>query len=323
MKRIIITALIAVVLTSCGDKGKDSLPAISGKAGEVEVVANKALWESEPGAAIRDLLAQVCPFLPQPEEMYDLFNVPPKAFNKLFKAHRNIIYLNVSEDKSQPALEVKYNVWAEPQLVIYIQAPDAASVTKLINEQGKTILESISTAELNRLLAAGKNYEEKEPGKQVRALMVGSPKFPTGYSTKKITDDFVWVSYESTYTNQSILVYKYPYTGPEQFTAEALAAKRNEFTKQNIPCTKEGSYVIINPMIAPGFEMKTYNGKEFAELRGLWDAYNDYMGGPFVSHAFLDKTKENIIVVDAFVYAPKYPKRSYIRQVESILYSYE
>ena len=51
--------------------------------------------------------------------------------------------------------------------------------------------------------------------------------------------------------------------------------------------------------------------------------YNDFMGGPFVSHFFLDKERKNIIAVDGFVYAPKYPKRNYMRQVESIMYSFD
>jgi len=29
------------------------------------------------------------------------------------------------------------------------------------------------------------------------------------------------------------------------------------------------------------------------------------------------------VVLEAFVYAPRYPKRNYLRQVESIIYSFE
>ena len=68
---------------------------------------------------------------------------------------------------------------------------------------------------------------------------------------------------------------------------------------------------------------KRYKGLEFAEVRGFWEVYNDYMGGPFVSHAFYSKDGQNVIVLQAFVYAPKYDKRQYLRQVESIIYSFE
>ena len=51
--------------------------------------------------------------------------------------------------------------------------------------------------------------------------------------------------------------------------------------------------------------------------------HNDFMGGPFVSHSFYSQNGKEIIVVEAFVYAPKYDKRQYLRQVESIIYSFE
>ena len=44
----------------------------------------------------------------------------------------------------------------------------------------------------------------------------------------------------------------------------------------------------------------------------------------FVIHAFHDKNNPGeLIVVEGFVYAPRYDKRDYIRQVESILYSFD
>jgi hypothetical protein len=59
------------------------------------------------------------------------------------------------------------------------------------------------------------------------------------------------------------------------------------------------------------------------ETRGFWEVEGDFMGGPFVSHSFYSPDGQDIIVLEAFVYAPKYDKRQYLRQVESILYSFE
>ena len=47
------------------------------------------------------------------------------------------------------------------------------------------------------------------------------------------------------------------------------------------------------------------------------------MGGPFVSHSFYSQDGSEIIVTEAFLYAPRYDKRQYLRQVESLLYSFE
>ena len=66
-----------------------------------------------------------------------------------------------------------------------------------------------------------------------------------------------------------------------------------------------------------------YKGREFAQVRGLWDVENDFMGGPFVSQSFYSPDGSEVFVAEAFVYAPRYDKRQYLRQVESILFSWE
>ncbi|OQB68257.1 MAG: hypothetical protein BWX93_01593 [Bacteroidetes bacterium ADurb.Bin139] len=78
-----------------------------------------------------------------------------------------------------------------------------------------------------------------------------------------------------------------------------------------------------NSLIEPSYRWVNYNNRQFVEIRGLWDVKNDFMGGPFVAHCFYDKASQSVVVLEAFVYAPKYPKRNYLRQVESIIYSFE
>ena len=83
----------------------------------------------------------------------------------------------------------------------------------------------------------------------------------------------------------------------------------------------------FRPSRASGFPVtvtfRKYHGREFAETRGYWGVENDYMGGPFVSHSFYSPDGKSIIVLEAFVYAPRYDKRQYLRQAEAILYSFE
>ena len=319
---------LTVVLTiaaACKPRndGEKILPAISGKAGEVAVVCSKGDWETEPGNAIREIMAQECPYLPQVEPMYTLFNVPTQSFNKLFQVHRNIIWLNIGEDYPDAKMVLNNDVWASPQTVVRFEAKDPKAVADLIRDNAETLLAIFEQAERNRIIESSREFEDRSIRLQVGQFAGGSPCFPTGYSIKKITSDFMWISNETTFTNQSILVYKYPYTSAQDLTAKALADKRNAVTQENIPCTTENSYVIINPMIEPGYKPLKYKSREFIEMRGLWEAYNDFMGGPYVSHSFVNPKTNEIIVLDAFVYAPKYPKRNYLRQVESILYSFE
>ena len=93
--------------------------------------------------------------------------------------------------------------------------------------------------------------------------------------------------------------------------------------KANVPGMFDNTYMITSEALKPEVSFIRYRGRQFAETRGLWEVYGDFMGGPFVSHSFYSKDGKDIIVLDGFVYAPKYDKRQYLRQVEAILYSFE
>lgn len=315
--------LTAALLAGCKGSGETILPSISGKAGEVAVVCSKVEWESEPGNTIRDLLTEEVPYLPQAEPMYDLINVPQQAFNKIFQVHRNIIIIDTEESYTESKFVIGNNVWAAPQIVLKVEAHDGAAAAEVISQKGGEILRLLADAERARVIANSKASENAALRTKVNGMIGGSPYFPKGFTVKKEAENFLWISNETTFTIQGILVWKYPCTSETDLTPEALAAKRNEITMAQIPCMTDNSYMILNPTIFPGYENITLNGREIVEMRGLWEAYNDFMGGPFVSHSFLSRDGQWVITMDAFVYAPKYEKRPYIRQVESLLYSFD
>ena len=98
---------------------------------------------------------------------------------------------------------------------------------------------------------------------------------------------------------------------------------RNRMLKDNVPGMFEGTYMITGTYWTPQTRFLKYKGRDFAETHGMWEVEGDFMGGPFVSHAFYSPDGKYIVVADAWVYAPKYDKRQYLRQTESLLYSWE
>lgn len=314
--------VLMVLAVSCREKsGSASLPDISGKAGEVEIVSTKAQWEAEPGTAIREALADNYPYLPQSEPLFRLYNVPFESFTQVFKLHRNMIRLNIS-DTCETSFSITRNVWSQPQTVVTVNAPTEADAAEYVRTNGKSLVRIFEQAERERSIANAKRYQNSSLCLFVEQMFGGTPYFPSNYSLKKQNGDFLWISYETTYTNQGIFLYKFPYSGDFQFTPKYLIEKRNAVMKENVPGTAEGSYMITNPNIVPGFGWRTYGERRFAEVRSLWDTHNDFMGGPFILDAFLSKDGKEIIVAEGFVYAPKYNKRDYVRQLEAILYSW-
>ena len=317
---------MALALISCSeDKRKKALlPNISGHAGEVIVVIDKGDWEGAVGTTLRDTLGQDCRFLPQREPLYSLVNVIPSGFTNMFQIHRNIIVVNIKNDVTDPGVKLRQDIWAKPQIVISIDAKSSAEAVDIIKENSRLIIAALDQAEKDRLIANHKRYEERSLAEVVTKMIGGSPHFPSGYKLKKQTEDFIWISYDIQYVTQGILIYKYPVVeGENMMSLDNILAENSKMLKANVPGMFEGTYMMTSEFARPSLEYLKFRGRDFAELRGFWEVYNDYMGGPFVAHTFYSKDGKYMIFMEGFVYAPKYDKRTYLRQVESILYSFE
>ena len=322
MKKILAFAFTVLALLSCGPRREALLPNVSGKAGEVIIVMTKADWEGSLGSATRDLLAADCPWLPIREPLYSLVNVAPNDFANLFKVHRNIVYFDIDPQAADTGVKYLRDRWANPQCLVYIAAHTGEEALDCFQEEGAKISSYIEQAERDRVISNTLHYEEKTLAPQVEEIFGGSPHFPIGYSLKKKTSDFVWIADEKQYTNQGILIYKYP-TEDNPFTMENIIRHRNATLKANVPGMFDNTYMTTGEIPTPYIEYMKYRGREFAQVRGWWEVENDYMAGPFVSQSFYSKDGSEIIVAEAFLYAPKYDKRQYLRQVESLLYSWE
>lgn len=329
MKRLLtylFLAIASISLISCSEaKRKQALlPNISGKAGEVIVVIDKGQWEGAVGTTLRDSLACDCPFLPQKEPLYTLVDLAPSGFTQMFQLHRNIIIVNIKSDVNEPGILYRNDVWARPQCVIRINAADSETAVQIIKENSQKIVAYLEQAERDRVIANAKRYEELSISPVITEMAGGAPHFPSGYKIKKKTDNFIWVEYNPQYVTQGVFVFKYPVEeGEQMMDLDNIIRNSNEIMKNNVPGMFDNTYMMISDFARPSIEYKKYKGLEFAEIRGFWEVYNDFMGGPFVSHVFYSQDGKEVIVLQGFVYAPKYDKRHYLRQVESIIYSFE
>ncbi len=330
MKRIIrnLALVCAAVLTlaSCHQEKtrKALLPNITGTAGEVIVVIGQNEWEGAVGTVLRDSLSREFPQLPQREPMFNLVNVPQAAFTSMFQVHRNIIVVNISSDVTEPGVLYRNDVWAAPQTVIRVNAPDSETAVQLIKDNSTTIIGMLEEAERARMIRNAKRYEERSIAPIVTEMVGGSPHFPSGYKLKKRTEDFIWVSYDPEFVSQGILIYKYPVVeGENMMSPESLLEANSRMLMENVPGMFENTYMVMSSYAQPTVKYMKYHDLQFAEIRGLWEVHNDYMGGPFVTHVFYSPDGKYMIGLEGFVYAPKFDKRQYLRQVEAIIYSFE
>lgn len=323
--RLFLALTIATLMFTSCDHSDDYRQTSSGKAGEVIVVISKADWESDVGNTIRDILAAEYPLLPQSEPKFTLVNIQQPAFTNIFQLHRNILQVKIDTEAKESQMVSQENVWSKPQIVISVTAPDQESAAKLIRQNSERLNNLLEQAERSRIIQSYKKIEEPALRQMVSKTFGGSPYFPQGYSLKKQADDFIWISYETTYTKQGIFIYKYPYSSDKPLTLQNIVSNRDEVLRKNVEGQEKGSYMTTTkdqPDFQPRLSWIKYRDRNFAETRGLWELENGFMGGPFICHSFYDNDG-NVIVVEAFVYSPRYDKRNYLRQVESIIYSFE
>ncbi len=325
--KLFVVVACALPLLGCNSGKKGSLlPNVSGKAGEVLVVIDREQWEGNLGTAIRSVLADDTPYLAQREPLFSLSNVPTGTFNNMFKMHRNILIVNINPQNQSEGMAYRPNQWAQPQVVAQINAFDEEGALRIFQENGPQVAEYFEQAERDRIIANATLYEELKLRDPVARVTGGILHFPSGYKLRKETESFVWIADEKQYTNQTVLIYKYPVptsAGSNLFTLDNIIGNRNQIMQMNVPGMYDGSYMTTSTAFEPTMRYLRFHGREFVETRGFWEVHGDFMGGPFVSHSFYSPDGKDIIVLEAFVYAPKYDKRQYLRQVESLLYSFE
>lgn len=316
---LIITSLM--MMSSCGDSSLTrTLPNVKGTTGEVLVVMDKPLWDGSPGAAVR---AQVSPYLiglPQPEPAFTILPVNPAGFRDVYVAHRNIIIVKIVRERSEAQIDYSRDRWAETQLVITVAGPDTASVADCIRKEGAAIRQSINDAERERLTA----WLTYSAGKGRSLLRLGESRWemllPAGYKPDFNREAIMMISAETPSTTQSVIV-----SVAERMTSRIgcieLANLTEKVTSAEVKGPDGGSFMVIEKQIPVSCRTFRRNETDYIEMRGLWTLQGGYMGGPFISYAFIDEETSRAIVVTGFVYAPRDEKRELLRQVEALMYT--
>ncbi len=315
-----IISLFVILFSSCssGEGNKRGLPSVTGQASEVVIVINDTYWSSLKTEIGRTFRAEF-PGLPQGEPMFNLINIPNKAFSNIFKTHRNLILTKIGKSEKKSRIVVKEDLYAHPQIVITLIAPDSLAMKKMIIEQRDKLRGIIAQKERDRMIKNYIRYKEQGIINTIKSHSNIDLIIPKGYSIDVEKEDFLWLAHETSEISQGLLIYHYPYKDTSDFSIDSLISKRNQFMKKYVPASREGSYMTTEMSPYPYHRAYMKKGVYIAELRGLWRTVNDFMGGPFVSNSIVDQKNNRIVVVEGFVYAPSKKKRNYMRQLGAII----
>ena len=309
------------VLQSCSNDSSVIHKNISGKVNELVIVISDESWNGKPGELLRSTLAQPYIALPQEEPIFDLVNVPPAAFTKIFKSTRNIIKTTILTTVTTPEVLMKDDVWAYPQATVEIKANSAAQFEEIFNENSNKILSYFLSAEKKRLTTSYEKIYDKAIYNALNNDFGVTMKVHPGFTITEKKENFIWYRYETPEISQGVIVFTFPYVSDSTFTVNYLVAFCDSVLKNNISSVIPGSYMNIEKRFDQNFNIFEHNKNYSSEMRGLWRLQNDFMGGPYISLAELDASKQRVVVAFGYVYAPSKNKRNLLQQVEAMIYS--
>ncbi len=322
MKKILYFAVI-VMLAACSTE-RPQKPSATGRAGEMLVVMNSSKFEGTAGEAVREVFKAQVPMVLSFEPMFDLVQIQEESFVKMFETHRHIFMADISESHPKATIEVSRDVWSYPQMVIRIKAPNDSIFRRVMEANAQSFTEHYIATERERVVNANNRMPNLEARNIIREKFGYEMAVPEGYFVAAQDDAFIWLRRTGTRDDleMSIMIATLEYTDPAiDFAPETIRMRRDSLTYKYIPGQFEGSYMTTYPELMPEFREVNFNGRYAVETRSLWRVENDFMGGPFINYTLVDEARNRLVILDGFVYAPKFDKRDYLRQLEALIYS--
>ena len=322
MKRAFLFLISIMLLTSCGEEIKRKS---MGAPFEVMLVCEDDVWDSTAGIAIEQVLDTPVPGLPQKEASFKVTRCNNDGFKITEQAFRNIIMVDISSSHSKCEFRFDRDIYASPQVVMAIYAPDNKSFGEFVTRNAHVIVDFFTEKEREYQIAELEEKHNKQAVSLMKQKFGCEMKIPSSISGYMQGENFLWFSdfnNPSKVETLSFAVYSYPYTSPENFSKEHFIHMRDSVMKENIPGGEPNSYIQTEAESVTLTDV-AYNGKYMSVARGLWYMENDDMfgGGPFVSHSIVDEENGKVIVVEAFVYAPNKAKSGFMRKLEASLHT--
>lgn len=316
-------------LTSCNyqKKNKSSgnyMPGSIGSTAEVLVVLqNNQQWDNPIGTTIKKYFGANQYGLPQAEPIFKLLHLRKDLFNDAFQKQRNILIVDINPKVKKASLQLRKNVWAAPQLVYTITAPNIESFVKVFTQREKYLTEKFMQSERNRILKVYSTSLDNKAMQKISSKFGFTLDIPAGYYVAKSKPGFMWIRHEASMYSQGIVIISLPYVDTAQFSREKILSRIQSFQRRYVPGPTKGSYMSLDrKFVIPKYTLiHDFPVDYTAEIRGLWRVENDFMGGPFISYTFLNQNTKQIVTLFGYVYEPNKKKRNLLLQVESVLYS--
>ena len=305
---------------SCKKQGEDiDMPRkATGKINTISVIIDDQLWNGEIGDSIRNKFASPVIGLPQEEPLFTINQYPIKLMEGFMTDSRTIIIVK-KEEKNK--FEIKKNQYALPQNVFHISGKTNDDILENIEKNAPKIIQIIKETEITenqRIIDQALLNTKIITNKFHISLKVLS-----GYSYVIQKSNFIWLKKEIISGNNSLLIYQVPISSIKKDSnlISNIIKMRDSIGNLYIHGTEPDSRMITEEGYAPYFSKIKLDGKETYETKGTWELKNNFMAGPFINYAIVDKEHDRILVLEGFCYSPSRKKRDLMHELESIIKS--
>ncbi len=337
--------MLLFLYSSCFNNGSNSniKPKAISKSNDIVVIADKNIWQSEPGDTFRYYFESAYPITPNPEPLFKLrhFTFEQIDAESLRRQLRTYIVLVDLANKSSKTTKMLLNdlgtdraksmlrsdtfdiiyghdKWARDQLIIYIAAKGRENLVKAIKDKFNEISEKVHEHDLPQIKTAtyfsGHNTEVESNITKILGVKI---KIPKDYKKALVDDDkkIVWARRDSKKAISNFVVQKLKYSDTSQFNIENAIKIIDNFGTF-VTTDTEGSKLVVNNKDLPVLKfVRNINGNYAVEYRGIWEMTKDFMGGSFVAYLVKNKNSNELIFELGFVYGPGTDKKEYLQQL--------
>lgn len=355
MKRLLVFAILLVSLgitaQSCESTHKSGSKhgmSVTGKVGEILVVCDKGIWESDIKECLDTNLTQwIMPYFPD-VATFELVHKTPDHFTQGVKRYRNTLFLNIDPNHKgdKGKIEKREDVWANGQMVVDITGKDFNQLAETCKYGLDEVHEVFDEIEWKRIIRGFKANRTATLRDKIKANFGIDIALPSNASIVTRRKNFYRIEFPpasrpiefvgSGTTDvgdvfSGLMIYQYDYSDTAQFDFNQLLKDRDTMLKYNVPHEIEGLYMgtQYDKRIYPEGnyvwnESKTIHGMDMRGMFMFKGRPIHSTGGAFWAFHFVNPNTNKLICLSGYVDAP--PTTSWthpLREVEAILRSVE
>ncbi|MGN0234099.1 MAG: DUF4837 family protein [Bacteroidaceae bacterium] len=317
------TLLFILVLASCDSKPKPVVkPHSKGLPSELLLVTDEAVGKSDIMDSLNAMTQEPVPEIMQPEPMFHVLRVSERNYTQRYVTMHTKLFVRLNADVPNPMMGISRDASAFPQTEVTVSARNLNDLRIFLARHKQDVIQALLEGQLLVRMADLRKQNNAHVYRQACKHMGYSILVPKSVHAVKKGKRFLWAGSNQQERDMNVVIYEFPWNGRELDDTGYLVSVRDSVMKCNIPGENEGqwmqtSQVDGNPLVIS--QRKRFCGREYVEMRGMWDVRNAPIGGPFVAMFTLDSIRGMVLATEGFVYSPSTEKRDLIRLVEASL----